>query len=158
MAEKERVEGLGGWLIVVALGIVFSPLRIAFELFPLYSDVFRDGYWELLTTPGTEAYHVMWAPIILGELGINLILMVVWVFIGFLFFTKNRMLPKWYIGILLFTLVFIFVDAFAVKIVVPNEPIFNGTTIGEIIRTLIPCIIWIPYMLVSQRVKATFVR
>ena len=157
MAE-DKIEGLGGWLILVAIGIVFSPFRIIVELFPLYLEIFKDGYWEVLTTPGTDAYHVMWAPIILAEMSINVILVFVWLFIIFLFFTKKKMFPKWYIGILLFTLTFIFMDAFAVKVVAPHEPMFDDATVGEIIRTLLPCLIWIPYMLVSKRVKATFIR
>ena len=157
MAE-DKIEGLGGWLILVAIGIVFSPFRIIVELFPLYLDIFKDGYWEVLTTPGTDAYHVMWAPIILAEMSINVILVFVWLFVIFLFFTKKKMFPKWYIGILLFTLTFIFMDAFAVKVVAPHEPMFDDATVSEIIRTLLPCLIWIPYMLISKRVKATFIR
>lgn len=158
MVEEKRLAGLGGWLILVALGIIVSPLRIIVELFPLYLDIFEDGYWEALTTPGTEFYHVMWAPIILAEMSINVILVFVWLFVIFLFFTKKKRFPKWYIGILLFTLTFIFMDAFAVKVVAPNEPMFDDATVSEIIRMLLPCLIWIPYMLISERVKATFIR
>ena len=158
MIVGEKLEGIGGWLLLVAVGIIFSPLRIIFQLFPLYSDIFTDGYWEILTTPGTDAYHVMWAPILLVEMGTNLVLIFVWLFIIFLFFSKKRAFPKWYIGIVLFTLLFLVFDAFAIKLVLPNEPTFDSETVKEIIRTLISCVIWIPYMLISKRVKATFVK
>ena len=158
MIVGEKLEGIGGWLLLVAVGIIFSPLRIIFQLFPLYSDIFTDGYWEILTTPGTDAYHVMWAPILLVEMGTNLVLIFVWLFIIFLFFSKKRAFPKWYIGIVLFTLLFLVFDAFAIKLVLPNEPTFDSETVKEISRTLISCVIWIPYMLISKRVKATFVK
>ena len=158
MIVEEKLEGIGGWLLLVAVGIIFSPLRIIFQLFPLYSDIFTDGYWEILTTPGTDAYHVMWAPILLVEMGTNLVLIFVWLFIIFLFFSKKRAFPKWYIGIVVFTLLFLVFDAFAIKLVLPNEPTFDSETVKEISRTLISCVIWIPYMLISKRVKATFVK
>ena len=158
MVVEERLEGLGGWLILVALGIIVSPLRIIFELFPLYSDIFTNGYWEILTTSGTDAYHAMWAPILLEEMGINLALIFAWLYTIFLFFSKKRAFPKWYIGIVLFTLIFIVVDAIAIKSVLPDEPIFDSDTVKEISRMLISCLIWIPYMLISKRVAATFVR
>lgn len=100
---EEPLEGIGGWLWLVALGIVASPLRIIFLIFPLYSEIFKDGSWEILTSSGTEAYHPMWAPIILAEMTINAALVLTWIFVGFLFFLKKAVFPKFYIGILLFT-------------------------------------------------------
>ena len=69
----------------------------------------------------------------------------------------QNVFPKWYIGTMIFTSVFIVLDAWAIKIVLPNEPVFYADTAKELARTLIGVIIWVPYMLVSKRVKATFV-
>ena len=57
----------------------------------------------------------------------------------------------------LFTLAFIVLDAYAIKAVLPHEPVFDPDTLKELGRTLIASLVWIPYMLVSKRVKATFV-
>lgn len=158
MSIEENVEGIGGWLVLVALGVVFSPIRIVLELFSIYSGLFSDGTWEFLTTPSTELYHPLWAPIILGELFINGALVLAWIVAIFLFFSKKRIFPKWYIGILLFTLVFIILDAFAIKVVLPSELAFDDETAKELVRSIIASLIWIPYMLVSKRVKATFIK
>lgn len=158
MAEDKNLEGLGGWLALAGLGIIFSPLRIIVQLLPTYSELFSNGSWAALTTPGTEVYNPLWTPILLGEMAINGGLVLVWGFIAFLFFSKKRVFPKWYIGILLFTLVFMLVDALTIKAVLPNQPVFDAETAKELGRSLFATLIWVPYMLVSKRVKATFVR
>jgi len=155
--EKKDIKGLGGWLILVGFGILFSPLRSIALLFPIYKEIFANGTWEILTTPGTEVYNILWAPILLSEIGINIILLIVWVYIAYLFFTKKKLFPKMYIGIMLFSLIFIVVDAFAIQIVLPDEPTFDKDTLKELFRSVIAIAIWVPYMLVSKRVKATFI-
>jgi hypothetical protein len=71
MSEEKNLDGLGGWLIIVGLGIIISPLRVIVQLFPLYSEMISTGSWAALTTPGTEAYNPLWAPILFGEMAIN---------------------------------------------------------------------------------------
>ncbi|WP_199508483.1 MULTISPECIES: DUF2569 domain-containing protein [unclassified Psychrobacter] len=155
--QTKNIAGLGGWLILVAISIVFVPFKIAFDTALLYSEILTEGYWDLLTTPDTEYYHVLWKPIFLGEIGFNLMLLTLWLWVAFLFFNKKRQFPKWYIGALLATFVLIILDALAVKLVLPDVPIFDADTGKEVLRTLVSCVIWIPYMLVSKRVKATFI-
>ena len=157
MKEKKDIEGLGGWLILVGFGILFSPLRSITLLFPIYKEIFTNGTWQILTTPGTEVYSIFWAPILLGEVAINIMLVIIWIYIAYLFFTKKKLFPKMYIGIMLFSLIFIIVDAFAIQIVLPDEPIFDKDTLKELFRSILAISIWVPYMLVSKRVKATFI-
>ncbi len=156
MTEENDLEGLGGWLILVAIGIVFSPIRILFVTIPIYSEIFSTGSWEILTTPGADAYNPLWGPIIIGEILVNGALIMVWLYIAYLFFTKNRVFPIFYIGIILFTLILVIVDAFSIALVLPDEPIFDLETSTELVRSIVACILWVPYMLISKRVKATF--
>jgi hypothetical protein len=157
VSEEKKLEGLGGWLVLVGLGIIFSPLRIVSQAFPVYSDMFSNGAWAALTTSGAKTYNPLWTLILSGEMAINVALVVAWAFIAFLFFTKKSVFPKWYIGILLFTVAFIIIDALVMKALLPNEPVFDAETTKEIARSLFVTLIWVPYMLISKRVKATFV-
>jgi Protein of unknown function (DUF2569). len=156
--EQKGLEGINGWLVLVGIGIVFSPLRILLQVGTNYSKIFSNGAWSALTTPGTEAYHPLWAPIILTEVVINALLVCAFICLAYLFFTKKSIFPKIYIGVLLFNLIFVVADAFSIKLVLPNEPAFDLETGKEVARSLIANLIWIPYMLVSKRVKATFVK
>ena len=158
MSEEKNLEGIGGWLILVAIGIVVTPIRIVMLIMTTYPEIFSTGAWEALTTQGSEAYSPLWAPIIIGEIFINCGLILVWLYMAYKFFTKSRDFPKWYIGIAVFSLVFILADAFAIKLVLPSEPVFDPDTIKEFMRSVIMVVIWAPYMLVSKRVKATFIK
>ena len=158
MSEEKNLEGIGGWLILVAIGIVVTPIRIVMLIIATYPEVFSSGTWEALTTQGSEVYSPLWAPILIGEILINCGLILAWLYLGYKFFTKNKGFPNWYIGIAVFSLVYILADAFAIKLVLPSEPVFDPATTKELMRSVMMVVIWVPYMLVSERVKTTFVK
>lgn len=158
MDKTKNPEGINGWLILVAIGMVLAPIRIVFTLLTTYPQIFSSGTWEALTTKGSEGYNPLWGPIIIGELSINIILLMLLLYLAYLFFSKSRNFPKWFIGIAIFSIVFIVADAFAVKMVAPDEPVFDSDTIREFAHSVIVAVIWVPYMLVSKRVKATFIK
>ena len=155
--EEKTPEGIGGWLILVAIGIVVTPIRLIIIMMATYPEIFSTGTWEALTTQGGEAYSPLWAPIIFGEILINSGILLTWLYIAYLFFSKKLIFPKWYIGLAVFSLVFIIADAFAIKLLIPSEPVFDPDTIKEFMRSLFAVVVWVPYMLISKRVKATFV-
>ncbi len=158
MTEEKNLEGLGGWLVFVGLGIIISPLVIIGKNFSAHSEIFSNGSWEVLTTPGAVAYNPLWAPLICGEMATLGGMVLAWIFTAYLFFSNKKVFPKWYIGMLLFTLAFMFIDALAINFLLPNEPAFDVETTKEFRCAFIIALIWVPYMIVSKRVKATFVK
>ncbi len=157
MTEEKRLEGLGGWLISVKAGIIFSPLIIIIQTFIICSGLFSDGNWELLTNPGSYAYNQFWGPILISEISVNCGFFVLWLYTGYLFFKKKTLFPRCFIGILLFSWLYSLLDTLAVKAVLPSEPIFNPDTTKDLVLSFIEMILWVPYMLKSKRVKITFV-
>jgi hypothetical protein len=157
MNESEKLQGLGGWLVLVGIGIVVSPLRIAFIVLILYVPIFTDGTWEALTTAGAENYHPLWAPLLIGELAFNSALVLASCYLAYLFFTKQKFFPQFFIGVVLASVVFIPLDAWVTSFVLTDVPVFDPETTMEFARTLVYAIVWIPYVLTSKRVKATFV-
>lgn len=162
MREGKEVVGLGGWLILVGINIVLAPIKMVIDAYPAYSQAFSSQNWALLTSPESAVYLPLWKPVVLGEAAINAMLFLAWFFIAYLFFTKKRIFPKCFIAILCFTLAFILIDAVAIaetiKSVVPREVIFDKETVKQLQTSFVAMMIWVPYMLISKRVKATFVR
>lgn len=157
MSNNEELKGLSGWLILVGIGVALGPVRLFATTFPVFQAIFVDGTWEALTTVGSESYNPLWAPILIGEIAYNVAMFAALIYLAFLFFTKNYLFPSAYILIVLSSLIFIPLDAWLIQFVMPDEPIWDPETSKEFFRVLIGAMIWVPYMLLSKRVKATFV-
>ena len=143
MDDEEYFEGIGGWLILIAFGIVVTPLLQVMYMLTIYSALFSTGAWEVLTTQGSEAYSPLWAPIISGEILIGGTILLALLYMAYLFFTKKKAFPKWYIGVAFFNLVFVIGDAFATKLVLPDAPVFDPFTVKELMRSLFMVIVWV---------------
>lgn len=158
MTDKEELNGLGGWLILVGVGIVLSPLRLLFIFIPTYTEIFLNGTWTELSTKDSGAYNPYFSSLLAGEMVFNCIILMTSVYLIYLFFTKHYLFPKVYICLITATLIFIPLDAYLVSAILPDIPMFDPDTTKEFMRSGIAAIIWIPYMLVSKRVKATFIQ
>lgn len=157
MDNSEKYEGLNGWLILLGIGIAVSPIRQLVKTIQLFQPIFTDGTWEFLTTKGSEAYHHLWAPLLIGEVIYNVAIVFASVYLAFLFFTKHYRFPAVYIWIFVITLFVIPFDSWLFTFIDPHEPIFDPETTKEFAVLLITGLIWTPYLLISKRVKATFV-
>ena len=158
MADKEELSGLEGWLILVGIGVVFTPIRLFLGAWMLYPPIFKDGTWEALTTAGSDAYHPLWASLLIGEIAFNVVMLAVSIYMVYLFFSKHHLFPKLFIAVVSISLAFIPLDSWMVESIYPTEGVFDPATTKEFVRTLVVALIWVPYMLVSKRVKATFVK
>lgn len=157
MSENNELKGLSGWLVLVGIGVIFSPIKLLFTYIHLYKSIFEDGTWEALTTVGSDVYNSLWAPLLIGEIASNSLLFVASIYLIYLYFSKHYLFPKLYIGIIIFSILFIPLNAWLGTKVLPSEPMFTLETMKEFLRSLVVGIIWIPYMLISERVKLTFV-
>ena len=156
--NPNKLSSLGGWLILVGIGVVTSPFKVMSEVIPVFIELFESGNWEIMTTPGTTSYHPFWSSLIIGEILVNSIFIIASFYLIALFFTKKKNFPKWYIGICLFSLLIVLIDSLLLQIILPNEPFFDLETIRAFLPTLLTLVIWGPYLLFSKRVKATFIK
>lgn len=145
---------LRGWLLLVALGIALLPLRLA-EF--LAADPL-PAVWSLLTTPGTDAYHPLNAPILLFELVGNLALLVGSIVLAILFFQKKRLVPILAVLFLVFAFLFYIGDYFAARQLPAVASQEDMESKLDLVGALLVCAVAVSYFLVSRRVKETFIR
>ncbi|MFU8783818.1 DUF2569 domain-containing protein [Aliidiomarina sp.] len=157
MGNEKNLQGLRGWLILVAIGVIIAPIRLLSVELPMYTEILNDGTWELLTSADSELYHPLWAPVLITEITFSFVLLLASLYLVVLFFSKHYLFPRVFIAITLAMLIFIPFDSWLVSQVLPEESFIDTQTIRDFSRTVVSAAIWIPYMLVSKRVKATFV-
>lgn len=155
--SKPTARKIGGWLILIAISVTLTPFVLLFAVFQLYQELFTAGGWAFLTTPGSPYYHAMWSSVLIAELVIPAGLALAGFWLMSLFFAKSRRFPKAYIWVHLFAIGFLILDAAALKVMLPEIPMFDEQTTKELSRSAIQFFIIATYLFVSERAKETFV-
>ncbi len=158
MENNNEIEYIGGWLVLVGIGIFLSPFRYGYFMWKTYSPLFEPNVWEILTDERSEYFTPYLLPLTLSEMVVNGFILLLGIYLIYLFSTQHYLFPKVFIFSYLFNLGFIFLDVSAFYLIMPKEELFDKEMLRDLIYLLIACAIWIPYMLVSKRVKKTFVR
>lgn len=155
--EEPKITGLGGWLILVAIGLILSPFWIVSTLLTIHLPIFTDGTFALVTSTSSEYFTPGFSLLMSYEVLGNLILFFFIFYLLYLFFSKSKSFPLFFIYSRVGYLVFILLDIIFAKVVFPSETVFDPTTARELFQAIFGAAIWIPYMLRSKRVKNTFI-
>jgi transglutaminase-like putative cysteine protease len=152
-----RYDGIGGWMLWPVFGLaigIFVEARAAYLALDLTLDLAK---WNLLTLPEAARYEPFWAPALLFEAcaGVGLLVFSVLSFV--LLLQKRSTFPKVVVALLIAKpIVYLLDKALLWQIHTSTAPkeLFTQT----LIQLLISSAIWVPYFLLSKRVKATFRR
>lgn len=148
-----ELKGIAGWLIFPMLGIVLSLIILPFSIYEQNAQVIE--YWDELTNPLSNSFIPLFKELIYFEMLGNVILYAILLFLCYLFFTKKKLTIRVYIFFQLFSLVLAISDIILANVLLDLD--VEASDIQGIFRGVISCAIWIPYFLVSRRVKNTFV-
>ena len=88
-AAASELRGLEGWLLIVGLWLFVTPFLLLKTIVE-NAVVFEDGTWGDLTDPGSPVYHPLWAPLLIGDVVLNVLLLAGSVIALWLFFRKRR--------------------------------------------------------------------
>jgi hypothetical protein len=159
-STSRRLEGIGGWLILLALGVIVNPFVFINNLVNLWPSVGMVDRWRQLTSPEGNAYHPSWLPSLAFEWMYSCVGLILSVLMVFLFFRKRAVAPKCLIAFLFYVLAGTILDNVLASAAIAAADIPTGDSgkYSDIVTNTMRAAIWIPYLLVSQRVKATFRR
>lgn len=153
-----RVSGLGGWLILVQLGLFATIIIQVLNIFQNIIPIFTTETWNVLTSKSSINYDAFWGPTIIFEAIFNFVFLVFSLYCLVNMYQKKSILPTLMITFYSSNLFFVIVDYILIKqIHFADEFQYQGIS-NDIIRAAIACIIWIPYFIKSERVRNTFVK
>lgn len=144
--EDREFRKIRGWLIVPAIGLVLSVVVNLLSI-NITLRLLIDNYSQL---EGSSKAILQLE--LLAFIGMFLFTL----YVAGLFFRKKRELPRKYILFLLVGLAYVTVDLLLGYHYL-DVPL-NYEALKPVVRNLVSCAIWIPYFLVSARVKRTFVK
>lgn len=142
--EKKELGKIGGWLYLPAISLILSII--------LYS---MNGFRSLELY--LDARHVLGNlanPVLLNTV-LVFALVLFGIYVGSLFFRKRKALPNVYILWIIFSLLYAAGDLAIAYYALGLE--VTSKDYSKLGRGIISACIWIPYFLVSVRVKRTFV-
>jgi hypothetical protein len=147
-------RGIGGWLVLPIMHLITSIVFTGINVFPVWQN--WSGLFNLLLDP---ANRWMFLPIVVSTV-LSMAIISLAACALTMMFLRKRILPWlmicFYIGLLLGTLL-----DWALYFYYPEFREIGADDLGqarnEFTRAFFAALIWIPYFLISKRVKATFV-
>jgi hypothetical protein len=152
------LTGLGGWLILVAIGVTLRPITLLVSIARSLVHAFDQAGWDAITEQGSAGYQPFFGPLLVAEVIGNSLLIAGSIVMLVLFYQRRRAFPLVFIVNVAFSLVFLSLDTWAGEHLVNLDTAGSAESYGGIIGAAMQAFIWIPYMLISERVKSTFVQ
>jgi len=152
-----QLKGLGGWLILVGFGLIFGLLRLIVALNAAFKPYIDTDLLDKLTNPNSASYIPNFNILFYSETVISIFFILMFIYLIYLYFTKNKKFPKYYIFITLFIILYIPLDSYITSVIFSDSKVWTGETVKSIFQALFSGAIWIPYMLKSKRVRNTFI-
>lgn len=156
---SEHLNGIGGWLILVALGVVYRPIALiaeAKESFHLTHDL---PSWITLTDAESVGFNSHYAMVACYTTAMSGLLIGWSLVMIFQFFSRKASFPRSLVAFIAIALFSVITSRIAVNVWIPPTPAPNlALIIGTCIGSAIGSTLWIAYLHTSVRVKATFRR
>ena len=155
--EVNELDGLWGWLLLFTGFVILKIVRIGFLIASTFLPLFSGDNWHALTSPDSPAYHPLWERVLLFELAGHIVIGAMAMVALALLVVRSSYAPKFSIGLLMAS----FAVAAANYFLAAQVPSIAGQGTGYeslavLVRAAMAMLVWVPYFLVSKRVKATF--
>ena len=157
LSAPDGPAGIGGWLFLVAFQVVAIPAQLLRTMVNNFDSLLSATTWHALTTPGGERYHPAWSTVIPIEWFVNATLLAVAILQAVLFFQKRRWFRGIYIGFLIGRTLCTVLDLALVQQIPVSVAGSYSQSYRALYQGIFAAAIWVPYLLVSVRVKRTFV-
>jgi len=157
LSGQAHLDGIGGWLILVAIGTWLRPVAIVAITVQTWSqlgsgDTSTQALREIMNAPKALLYQF----ILMGESFLLFFLLGLAIMAIVMLLLKSR----WFPALTIFLIATMAIWRIARQTIVPLtfQEMELGTNLAWIVGPALHAAIWIPYLLLSKRVHATFRR
>ncbi|MDO7907007.1 DUF2569 domain-containing protein [Paenibacillus sp. JX-17] len=153
----EGPSGLGGWLVLVQISLYLNTLTLLASLVSSVTMMNSD-VWVKLTDDSSSFYHPLWQPFyvfVMVHAVLQLALMI-WILVDL--YRKKTRTRVLIITFLMLTVLWGLIDTILINQIDLGRAMDDGKSFQYLFRALLYCLVWVPYLLRSKRVRNTFVR
>ncbi len=152
-------EGLGGWLILLFIGLVARCFGYVNAFFLVFGSIYDLDIWTRLNSPSNPAYSKLYGPLLIFEAGANLTFLIFGILTMVLFFQKRAFFRKAAITFLVLAALCSIVDQVLCGQIpfLAQEAYFSARSY-QISTTCTATLVWVAYLVRSVRVRTTFRR
>jgi hypothetical protein len=147
-AQPAEPVGIKGWLILPAIGTVLSPIYLTISVLKLVPTLEKVWAARAALSNGLFIFVIV-------ETVLNVAFILGWLGAILLLVLKSPYYPKAYMALMGGMVAFLVVDMIVSAGGYNHQP--GQDEIISLGRTILVAAIWIPYMMMSRRVKNTFV-
>lgn len=151
---KKGYDRIAGWLILLGLGVFFMPFSLIASLAEAYN--IDPEILFALTDQASETYNHAFATYYSVTNFVNWSMVIISFSFWYFFFQRKKAFKKLFIVFLVFNIAVQILDIAAASNIFPDISL-SASDFGQILRSIIYAAIWIPYLLISERSKQTFV-
>lgn len=157
-AEKRSGKGLHGWLYALGVDVILDTVFAAKAVLEDTATTFGNGAWSALTHESSGAYNPLLANLVMIGLAVEVCLLAANGYLVYLFFQQRRSFPKLYITVAVLALAFEFLDLWFVSLIEGPDFVITAYEQGLLVWHTLATVAFVLYLLLSKRVKATFVK
>lgn len=153
-------KGIGGWLILPIIGLFASPVKYFFSFINDFYPYLNKEAWDQIDAIPYDVDPLFFKGFIIYELVGNTIFALIFpIVLLFYLFSKSSLFPKLMIFCFISNFLLLILDEATIYFLLPElYSSYETTNLKEIIRGFLGMCIWVPYFIVSKRVKNTFVK
>lgn len=152
-------SGIGGWLILIVINVILTPILLLQTIYTNFIPFISNSALEKLSTASNPAYSPLWKPAIIFDIASSILTLLLSIALIYLFFSKKKIFPKFFIGMLLFKILVMLIDETFIFYLSKSTSIgISSNPTSAIVQLIIYLVIWCGYMLNSVRVKNTFTK
>ena len=156
---EAKLTGLGGWLVLVGLGICLAPFVRVSSVALHWQAYFAQATWQVVAVPSGASYHPLYGPLLIFEVLSNVALLGLNLLVICMFFAKRKAFPKVYMIFLISSLACLILDqvlgSFIPSVANHQDPV---TSTPVLFRSGMLTMLWCAYIVKSRRVQSTFVK
>ena len=157
MKDKSELKGIGGWLILPAIGVFLGPIIAIGMDFASYQPYLQGGdFFGAVSSVNSMIPNfsiIFWLEVLYA-----IVFDIFLIYLLYLMLAKKSFFPTLYARLIYISIVYLILDYSAVYLLLGDEYFrLDSLDIRAIFQTLFTLVVWVPYMKKSVRVKNTFI-